>query len=190
MQIEIYRKMCLKRDILENYGKQRSFNKLTSFFWNYPFIVLFWAETCNKTWFCSFWAIKLCYFLLRPWTTQKLYILGLFLSKWYHLVNIYSGFGDIDLWIGYHIKLIFHFPLKGVENPQRLVEINLYIYITHKIDLSKQLKCLSESAQKVEKHELELRAIFQKNTNISKSSIFHDLEFYTSFLIIKLHFLR
>ena len=121
--------------------------------------------------------------------SQKLYILGLCCHNWYHLVNIYSGFGDIGLWIGYHIILIFHFPLKGVENQQRLVEINLYIYITHKIDLSKQLNCLSESAQKVEKHELELRAIFQKNTNISKSSIVHDLKFNTSVINKKLHFL-
>ena len=38
------------------------------------------------------------------------------------------------------------------------------------INLSKQLNYLSVSAKKAKKHGLKVRAKFQKNTNISKSS--------------------
>ena len=56
--------------------------------------------------------------------------------------------------------------------------------------LPKQVTHLPESAKKVEKHGLKVRAKFQKNANISKSSIFHDLKIYTIFPSNKRNFLH
>ena len=61
-----------------------------------------------------------------------------------------------------------------MENQYKLVITNWYKRKIQATDLLKQLSCLSESARKGKKHGLEVRAKFQKNSNISKSSGFYD----------------
>ena len=103
-------------------------------------------------------------------------------------MNKNKCFGDISLKTENFKNLIFNISQNIMENQYKLVITNWYKHKIQVTDLLKQLSCLSESSRKGKKHGLKVRAKFQKNTNISKGSSFHDLKFYTSFMIRKIHF--